>query len=466
MQSSDWKGPNPKQRELSKLLASDATHVMAFGGSSSGKTFWLCRAVAIRAMLAPGSRHAILRHRFNHLVTSVVHDTWPTMMGLCFPGVEAKLNKSLWYIEFENGSQVWFGGLDEKERTEKILGQGHTTIYLNECSQIPWSSVEIAKTRLRQKVSIEAGVPEDGSDLPLRMYYDCNPPLVTHWAHRIFIEHREPEHPYRPLFNPENYVSLRINPEDNIQNLPEETLEILKSLSPRQRQRFLDGLWGQANENALWTFESIERARVTSHPDLQRVVIGVDPSGTRGEEDERSDHVGIVVVGLGVDGQAYVLEDATIKAPPQTWGRIVCEAFDRHEADVIVGEINFGGAMVQEVVRSAAASLRLSVNFKEVHASRGKVVRAEPIATLYGHFDPQNARNCTSAKVHHVGSFPVLEDQLCAFTTMGYTGDRSPDRADALIWALSELFPGMTRKVPRRGTVNVEGASGFNPLRF
>ncbi len=99
-----------------------------------------------------------------------------------------------------------------------------------------------------------------------------------------------------------------------------------------------------------------------------------------------------------------------------------------------------------------AASANISVNFLEVRASRGKHVRAEPISTLY-----------EQGKVHHVGNFPHLEDQLCAFTTAGYMGDRSPDRGDALIWALSELFPGMTRK-QRKGDVKVENCSNYHAL--
>lgn len=105
-------------------------------------------------------------------------------------------------------------------------------------------------------------------------------------------------------------------------------------------------------------------------------------------------------------------------------------AFDRHAADCIVAETNFGGAMVEAVVWAAAADAKLHIGFKEVKASRGKVVRAEPVAALYD-----------QGKVHHVGVFPALEDQMISFTTLGFMGDGSPDRADALIWGLTELFP-------------------------
>lgn len=440
----------PKQEEAQALLGGQARHVLLVGGSRSGKTFLSCRAIAVRAAKASGSRHLIGRYRYNHVKASVWADTWPKMMRLCFPALAERLryDKTDTRVIFPNESEVWFGGFDDRERTEKILGQEYATIFPNECSQINWATIEILRTRLAQQVPLD-----DGSGfLKLKMIYDANPPLATHWTHKLFVQHRDPVPPYAPLRNPEQYAWMRINPSDNTQNLPSTYLDELANLGARARLRFLEGQWGSANENALWTYEAIETHRSPDFPDLQRVVVGVDPSGTQGEEDERSDHVGIVVVGLGIDGHAYVLEDLTIKAPPEVWGKVAVQAYDRHQADRLVAETNFGGAMVGAVVRSAAASERLAVNFIEVKASRGKVIRAEPISTLY-----------EQGKVHHVGSHPELEDQLCAFTSAGYMGDRSPDRADALIWALTDLFPGMTRRAPRN-TLAAETCSGFTGI--
>jgi predicted phage terminase large subunit-like protein len=432
-----------KQQEAQELLGSDARHNLLVGGSRSGKTFLLCCAIALRAVKAVGSRHLIARFGFNQVKASIWFDTFSKMMGIAFPSVVKKLkyDKTDFMIRFPNGSEVWFGGLDDKERTDKILGQEYSTIFLNECSQIGWPTIETVRTRLAQNVGLK-----------LKMYYDANPPLATHWTHKLFVEKREPMPPYKMLPAPEQYVWMRINPTDNTDNLPKEYLDELATLGDRARRRFLAGEWGSANENALWTYDVIDKFRVTSSPDMTRIIIGVDPSGTQGEEDERSDHVGIVVVGLGTDGEAYVLEDCTVKLPPEGWGRGAVKAYDRHMADAIVAETNYGGAMVASVIRSAAASANVSVNFLEVTASRGKHVRAEPISTLY-----------EQGKVHHVGGFPHLEDQLCAFTTAGYMGDRSPDRGDALIWALSELFPGMTRKKPK-GEVKVENCSTYHAL--
>lgn len=431
-----------KQIEANALLSSAATHIMLFGGARSGKTLLLCRAISIRALKAPGSRHAILRHRFNHVKSSVWHDTWPKMMRLCWPDVPYKSDKTDWFIEFPNGSQIWMGGLDEKERTEKVLGQEYCTVFLNECSQISYGTREIVRTRLAQNVGLR-----------LKLYYDENPPMRTHWTHRLFIEKRQAEPPFHQLPNPEDYAGLLLNPVDNAENLPEQYLRELQSLGPRARLRFWDGKFGDAAEGALWSFETIERHRVINHPDLQRIVVAVDPSGTKGEEDDRSDYVGIVVVGLGIDGHAYVLEDLTCKAPPAVWGRVVVSAYDRHAADCVVGETNYGGAMVEHVVKTAASALQTFVSYREVTASRGKVVRAEPVSSLY-----------EQGKIHHVGSHPELEDQLCAFTTAGYMGDRSPDRADALCWAVTQLFPGLTKKA-QRVQIEIQPASSYSPHR-
>lgn len=175
---------------------------------------------------------------------------------------------------------------------------------------------------------------------------------------------------------------------------------------------------------ALWTRAMIDAAQCKQHPQLTRVVVAVDPSGTAGDFDD-GDSIGIVVAGKGIDGHGYVLADQTCKLSPDGWGRRAVSAYRQHKADRIVAERNFGGAMVEHVIRTVDRS----VSFKEVVASRGKIARAEPVAALY-----------EQGKVHHVGGFAELEDQMCAMTPDGFIGDGSPDRADALVWAISELL--------------------------
>ena len=173
---------------------------------------------------------------------------------------------------------------------------------------------------------------------------------------------------------------------------------------------------------ALWTLAMLDRCRVNQVPDLTRVVVGIDPSGSDGES---GDSQGIVVAGLGVDGRGYVLADQSCRMSPADWGRRAVYAAKTFSADRIVAEANYGGAMVTHVIRTVDP--RASV--KLVSATRGKAVRAEPVAALY-----------EQGKVSHAGSFPALEDQMRAMTPNGYEGEGSPDRLDALVWTLTELM--------------------------
>ena len=159
-------------------------------------------------------------------------------------------------------------------------------------------------------------------------------------------------------------------------------------------------------------------------PYMRRVVIGVDPSGSRGEEDS-SDDVGIVAAGIGTDDNFYILEDATSSGGPAEWARAVVAAYKRHQADIILGESNYGGAMVEHAIRTVDRH----APYREVRASRGKHVRAEPIAMLY-----------EQGRVRHVGQFAELEDQMCSMSRSGYEGRGSPDRLDAMVWCLTDLL--------------------------
>jgi predicted phage terminase large subunit-like protein len=208
----------------------------------------------------------------------------------------------------------------------------------------------------------------------------------------------------------------------------------------------LDGELIEEVEGALWTRALIERCRVRHVPGLpggagagdgallSRVVVAVDPPASA-----HGDACGIIVAGLGGDGRAYVVADASVEGmSPEGWARAVAGAALVHGADRVVAEANNGGAMVESVLRAAEAGLPVRL----VHASRGKVARAEPVAALY-----------EAGRVAHRGAFPRLEDELCGLVMGGgYVGPgRSPDRADALVWALSELMLG------RRGMARVSG---------
>lgn len=421
-----------KQAEAQEVLNGQATHVMLAGGSRSGKTFLTVRKIVQRALKAPGSRHAILRFRLGHVKQSVMMDTFPTVMSKCFPGVEYDLNRSdLMFATMPGGSEIWFGGLDDKQRVEKILGNEYASIFLNECSQIAYDSRNMAVTRLAQKVTDRA----TGLPLRLKMYYDENPPDKGHWTYKMFKLKQDPE--TRRTLDPNDFAFYQINPGDNLANLSGAYVKTLEALPERLRKRFLYGEFRDAAPNALFRDDWLERWRNIDGelPDMLRIVVAVDPSGADDTDNVENDEIGIVVAGLGIDGNGYVLEDLTCKAGPGTWGKVAVNAFMRWEADRIVAEENFGGAMVKLVIRAAAQELGISaVPYRPVKASRGKVVRAEPVSALV-----------ETGKIRMAGIFRELEDELCAFTTNGYMGENSPNRADAMVWAAADLFPQLTK---------------------
>lgn len=183
----------------------------------------------------------------------------------------------------------------------------------------------------------------------------------------------------------------------------------------------LRGEYLSENENALWTYDDIEIHRVKKIETglLRRVVIAIDPAVTA---HEGSDETGIIVAAAGLDGHGYVIADRSLKASPLGWARSGVAAFHRFSGDLIVGEVNNGGDLVETTI----STVDPKVNFKAVRASRGKMTRAEPVAALY-----------EKGMIHHVGVFPELEEQLISWDA---SASKSPDRLDALVWAFHELF--------------------------
>lgn len=199
---------------------------------------------------------------------------------------------------------------------------------------------------------------------------------------------------------------------------------------------------------SLWTREGLDktrRNRTEKLPDMQRVVVAIDPAGKSQETaiSEGTAETGIIVAGLGVDGRGYLIDDLSCSLSPNGWARRALSAFDLYAADCIVVETNQGGDMVKQTVQS----VRPGVNVREVHASRGKVTRAEPIAALY-----------EQGRISHVGTFPELEDQMVLFTPLGIAGDTTGDRVDAMVWAFSQLFPSIINVVDTNADWTIGGA--------
>lgn len=257
----------PRQQEAVRLLGGDQRHTMLYGGSRSGKTFILCYALIVRACKTP-SRHAIVRLHFNHVKTSIWLDTLPKVFKLCFPDLDEtiKWNNTDYYVEFPNGSELWVAGLDDKKRVEKILGREFSTIFFNECSQIPYAGISIALTRLAEKNSLKK-----------KAYYDENPPNKRHWSYPLFILGKDPE-TWEELKRKTNYSHFLMNPGDNIENIdPEYITDVLDELPAKQRARFLLGEFTDEGIGSIYyAFDREKNVRpVKLNPQLP-IYVGMD----------------------------------------------------------------------------------------------------------------------------------------------------------------------------------------------
>lgn len=220
-------------------------------------------------------------------------------------------------------------------------------------------------------------------------------------------------------------IIIRGSTFDNRANLSEYALEELKNryAGTRLGRQELEGEVVDDTEGALWNYRNIEKTRVRSAPRMDKIVVAIDPAATA---TETSDETGIIVAGR-CGSHGYILEDCTIKGKPYDWASVAISAYFRYQADEIVIEVNQGGDMAKDTIKS----VNPNVPVRGVRASRGKIIRAQPIASLY-----------EQERVHHVGSFAKLETQLTGFTgeNMAHGEGGSPDRMDALVWALTYLM--------------------------
>lgn len=228
----------------------------------------------------------------------------------------------------------------------------------------------------------------------------------------------------RDLLKDKSVVITKGTTYENRANLAPPTMQQFerKYAGTRLGRQELDGVVLDDVPGALWTLGLIDTLRVYEHPDLVRVVVAIDPSVSSGED---SAEAGIIVAAKGGDGHGYVLDDVSMRDTPAKWGLEAIAAYNKFEADRIVAEDNNGGDMIEQVLRSVVKTGERMPPYSKVHASRGKLTRAEPVSALY-----------EQGLIHHVGSFAELEDQM----TTWIPGEKSPDRMDALVWAFTELM--------------------------
>jgi phage terminase large subunit-like protein len=385
-----------KQKELYRLFKKNRT-VLAEGGGRSGKTTAIVRYIILRALKFPGTDHLIGRFRFSHCKQSICFQTFPKLAEIEGLNYNSFLNKSDWFYDFPNGSKIWIGGFDSKERTEKILGNEFSTIYLNESSQIDFNTYEMILSRLN---------PSQG--VPGKMLIDLNPSSINHWVYRLFHSRKFPDG--RPV--PEDdFKFIKINPADNPHVSPD-YISTLQTMSAAKRLRFLEGEYS-TDSGSLWKRDWISYGQADRY---ERIVIGVDPSGTVG-----GDEVGIIVCAKS-GNEFFVLDDRSLHGTPAQWAAEVAAAYNEHRADLVIAEKNYGGDMVLHTLQTA----QRNINVRLVTSSRGKLIRAEPISALYEH-----------GRVKHRIPFYDLENEYCTYDGKEVTA--SPNRLDAAVFALTEL---------------------------
>lgn len=403
----------PKQKEAVRLISKNATTLLE-GGGRSGKTFIALYIMVYRSIKYAGSHHLAARFRFSHAELAICHQTMPALLKILglVDRVVLKMSRTgnLYYL-FPNDSRIWIGGLDDKDRLEKILGNEYATIFLNESSQISYEACEYIYTRMNPPKGVKG-----------KVIIDYNPPSVTHWGYLIFHKRQFPDG--RPVPDGD-YAKILMNPKDNTENISEEYLYFLSTLSEAKRKRFMEGEYS-LESGKLW-----KRAWIKYYPypddlpDFIRVVVGVDPSGGVG-----GDEIGIVVAGSYFDNHGDIkqmtIDDYSLHGTPGEWAAEVCAAYHRWMADCVAAEKNFGGDMVESTIKNADKT----VNVKLIHSSRAKVVRAEPVSSRY---EPNRNEIC------HRIPFTALEDEMCTYDP---EVSGSPNRMDSLVFAHAELGGG------------------------
>ena len=249
--------PTEVQKKALNLIKSGAKHILLFGGSRSGKTTVLVMVIIVRAVCHAGSRHLICRYRAKDARSSVLHETLIPWLEKTIGAHRFRLNVHEGFIKLWNGSEIWIGGLGDKEQVDKILGHEYCTIYFNEVSQIAYRAITTAYSRLAMQVEGLRNI----------FLYDCNPTSPHHWAYKVFIRKIEPRTDEK-LAKPELYASTILNPMDNAEHLAEDYIsDVLDALPEKQRARFRDGQWVKAEGTIYDHFEDVMIVKADDMPE-------------------------------------------------------------------------------------------------------------------------------------------------------------------------------------------------------
>lgn len=379
---------------------------LILAGRGFGKTRCGAEWLIHRAQHGPeNGRYALIGQTAKD-VREVMVEGESGIRARCPDWFKAKYNKSHGVIEWPNGAKAF---CFSSEEPGQLRGPQFHDAWCDELAK--WSYVEECWSNL--KLALRLGVNE--GHVPRSVV--TTTPLPLNLIKRLLADtHR-------------TRVS-RGSTFDNAANLAESYIADVRSQyeGTRLGQQELYAEILDDTPGALWKHDWFERDRVDEAPELYRIVVSIDPPAADPkfrvyDEDKRAE-AGITVGGIGEDGHKYLLEDLSMSGSPTEWAEVAIAAYHRHRADLIVAEVNNGGAMIEAVLRSVDPA----IPYKQLWASRGKQTRAEPIATQY-----------ERREIHHVGRFPILEAQLCSWVQ----GGKSPDRLDSLVWLMTELMEAM-----------------------
>ncbi len=409
--------------QVFRPLLDPARYKGSYGGRGSGKSHFFAELAVERCIMQAGTRIVCVREVQKALRESVKLLVEDKIGALGVAGQFRVLSDS---IVTPGGGVILFQGMQDHTAESIKSLEGFDIGYVEEAQTLTQRSLEFLRPTIRKPDS--------------ELWFSWNP---RHASDPVDAFLRGPT-------PPENACVVRTSYADNPffpQVLEEERTYDEKNTRDRYGHIWL-GDYEPAAIGAIWDRLTLHNGRVEEAPVMERIVVAVDPAVS---SEEGSNEHGIIVAGIGTDARGYVLDDVTCRGGPQQWAERVVAAYDRYEADAVVIEVNQGGDMVRHTLRTVRPGLRVI----EVRATRGKHVRAEPIAALY-----------TMGRVSHVGAFPELEDQMCLCTAGGYEGESSPDRLDALVWAFTDLFPKLVRKTDKKGRRPARANSSYSPQRW
>lgn len=366
------------------------------GGRGSGKTRAAAEALAEHIETHPAGDWGVIAPTYGAARDVCVEGPSGLLQALGLGRTFDGWNRSMGELRLPDGGMVYVDGADDgalRVQGKNLRGAWCDEVGLWRRWQLAWHESLAFAVRIDPARIIASGTPKEGHGLVRLLVDDANVP------------------------------KSRLRTRDNLANLSPEAVAELEAAygGTRRGRQELDGEFLTDVPGALWSLAMIDAGRVDRAPDLVRVVVAVDPAVTSGDD---SDETGIVAAGVDHAGDVYVLADRSCRLSPDGWARRVVDLFDEHAADRVVAEVNNGGDLVELTLRTVDRE----VPYRKVHATRGKRLRAEPVAALY-----------EQGRVHHVGVMGELEDQLVSWTPESAT---SPDRMDALVWAVTDLALG------------------------